>query len=599
MTATEKEVERIPLIAGDAAQTIPGVLFNRARRYGDREHFHYFQDGAWQSKSWNDTAEGVIRIACGLLEAGLKQGDHVALISEDRIEWIYCDWAIMAIGGVTVPIYPSCTPDVVGYICRDSGSVLGIASGDELAAKVPLSAPLTQKVVMEREIAGWLDREPSPQLRAEVTSRLASLQPQQIATVIYTSGTTGEPKGVMLTHANFVESARASVQVIPIDESDVVLAWMPFSHVFGRMDEIFLETFAGSTVWLGRGMNHVAEDIAAVRPTLMCGVPRVFEKMHRAVYDQVAELSSVKRAMFHWAMGVGARRLHGEGGPLTELQAGLADRLVFKALAAKLTGGRLRCFVSGGAPLNEKVEEFFWILGVKILQGWGMTESTSGATTNSETQHRYRTVGLPIPGSEVKIAADGEILLRGPGVMVGYKNKPEATATTIVDGWLHTGDIGTLDSDGFLTITDRKKDLIKTSGGKYVAPLPIEAELAADRYVKAALVVGDARPYVVALLVPDWEALARDHDFKGDPVKLATDGRIRAYFEPKLAAVNRTRASFETVKYFALLPRDYTEADGELTPSLKPRRRAIQENFKAVIDEMYTRARPTQAGQDS
>ncbi|HEY7960174.1 MAG TPA: AMP-binding protein, partial [Sphingomicrobium sp.] len=257
------------------------------------------------------------------------------------------------------------------------------------------------------------------------------------------------------------------------------------------------------------------------------------------------------------------------------------------SLRRRLTGGRLRFFISGGAPLNEKVEEFFWSIGVKILQGWGLTETTSGVTSNTEEEHRYRTVGKALPGTKIRIEADGEILVKGPGVMLGYKNRPEATAEMISDGWLKTGDMGFVDNDGFLTITDRKKDLLKTSGGKYVAPLPIESQLDSDRYVKASLVVGDERPYVVALIVPDWEALRADLGLQGEQSTLVNDADLRARFSKILDEVNKGQASFETVKYFALLSRDFTEAEGELTPTLKKKRRAILEHFNTQIEAMY------------
>jgi long-chain acyl-CoA synthetase len=270
------------------------------------------------------------------------------------------------------------------------------------------------------------------------------------------------------------------------------------------------------------------------------------------------------------------------------LRVAIAERLVLASLRKRLTGGRLRFFISGGAPLNEKVEEFFWSIGVKILQGWGLTEATSGVTSNTEEEHRYRTVGKALPRTLIRIENDGEILVSGPGVMLGYKNKPEATAEMIGDGWLKTGDMGFLDGDGFLTITDRKKDLIKTSGGKYVAPLPIESQLENDRYIKASLVVGDQRPYVVALIVPDWEALRADAGLEGDPAGLVDDAGLRARLSKTVDEVNQGLASFETVKYFTVLARDFSEAEGELTPTLKKKRRVITQHFGDQIDAMYT-----------
>jgi long-chain acyl-CoA synthetase len=319
----------------------------------------------------------------------------------------------------------------------------------------------------------------------------------------------------------------------------------------------------------------------------MLGVPRVFEKVYESVHEQAAKQSVLKRAIFRWALGIGAARLRGTPGPWMRLRVRVAERLVLAPMRERLTGGRLRFFISGGAPLNEKVEEFFWAIGVKILQGWGLTESTSGATSNTEEVHRYRTVGVPMPGTRIGIAQDGEILISGPGVMSGYKGRPEATADVIVDGWLKTGDMGFIDQDGFLTITDRKKDLIKTSGGKYVAPLPLESQLESNPLVKSSLVVGDQRPYVVALIVPDWHALEAEAGVTGKPEQLINDPALIARYAAIVDTLNQGLASFESVKYFSLLARDFSEAEGELTPTLKKKRRVITQHFEDQIEAMY------------
>jgi long-chain acyl-CoA synthetase len=309
------------------------------------------------------------------------------------------------------------------------------------------------------------------------------------------------------------------------------------------------------------------------------------------VHDQVSRKSALQRALFWWALRVGAQRMAPDGGPGVRLWVRLADRLVLDSLRRRLTGGRLRFFISGGAPLNEKVEQFFWALGVKILQGWGMTETTSGATSNSETLHRYRSVGPPLPGLELKLADDGEILVRGPIVTSGYYNLPQATAQVLsADGWLSTGDMGFL-ADGFLTITDRKKDLIKTSGGKYIAPLPIEARLQAERALKAALVIGNERPYAVALIVPDWDAVRSQLGIAGMPAELKKDPRVRGLFQELVDQCNRDLASFESIKRFALLERDFAENLDELTPTLKPKRKVIGEHFAAEIEALYSASR--------
>jgi long-chain acyl-CoA synthetase len=570
---------------GTSEETIPGVLFKRVGRFGSRVYVNHFRDGVWQTVTWAEMGEMVTRAASGLVEAGLERGQRVALIAPNRLEWMIADWGIQAAGGITVPIYPTSTSRVVQYICRDADAVIGIAAGDELAAKLPEGM---RTVDIDGELQAWLAAEHSQAVRSEVAIRREALRPEDIATFIYTSGTTGDPKGVELTHGNFVDMAGPCCEVFPVTEADVELNWMPLSHVYERMSGTFILMYAGGTTWLSRGQEHLIEDLSIARPTLMCGVPRLWEKVYDSVSDGVRHSSAIKRTLFRWSLDVGRRRLAGTGGPLNRLEHRVADRLVLHPLRTKLTGGRLRCFVSGGAPLNEKVEEFFWLLGVQLLQGYGLTESTSGCTTNTQAEHRYRTVGKAIPGTQIRIAEDGEVLVKGPCVMRGYHDNPQKTAEALTpDGWLMTGDLGFLDSEGYLSITDRKKDLIKTSGGKYVAPLPIEAQLENDRYVKSVIVVGEQRPYCVALIVPDWQALAVDEGFQGDPEKLCQDPALRAFFEPRVNAVNRDLASYETVKYFALLARDFDEAHDELTPSTKIKRRVIAEHNRDVIDSMY------------
>lgn len=372
-----------------------------------------------------------------------------------------------------------------------------------------------------------------------------------------------------------------------MSERDTILSFPPYAHVMERVDGIFVPSTAGCSIWLARGLSTLTEDIQAARPTVMLSVPRVFEIIHQAVYDQIAKQSPFRRAVFRWAISAGVQRLQEPQRLLARADAWLADLLVLNALRRRLTGGRLRFFISGGAPLNERVEKFFWAIGVKILQGYGLTESTGGVTSNTEILHRYGTVGVPVPGIEVQVARDGEILVRGPAVMAGYNDRPSETTQAIVDGWLRTGDIGHLDSDGFLMITDRKKDLIKTSGGEYVTPLPIESELQKHRYIKQAVVIGESRPYVVALLVPDWKALAADHRFLGQPAELANDERVRVFFQRLVDECNATLTRIEAIKRFALLERDLSEDRDELTPTLKPKRRVIAEHFDDLVQEMY------------
>jgi long-chain acyl-CoA synthetase len=588
MTSPSPALMQAAAPRGAARQTIPGVFFERARLHGARAYLHYFRADQWQTVSWAQTAERALRIAAGLVKAGLRPGESVALMAPNCPEWLYCDLAIMAAGGITVPIYPTLAQKAVGYIAADCRCRLAFAAGPEAASKLKSQNHPVEIFRLDQEVAQWLESAPGGDVKSELTARLEALDPEGVATIIYTSGTSGDPKGVVLTHRHFVDSARSCLEVFSIGPDDVILSYLPYSHVMERVDGIFVPTSAGASIWLARSLDTLVDDIQKARPTIMLGVPRVFEKVYEAVNDQVRKQSILKRGMFRWAVAVGAEQSRGGWLPGIESRAAIANGLVLQGLRKRLTGGRLRFFISGGAPLNEKVEEFFWALGVKILQGWGLTEATSGVTSNTEQEHRYRTVGLPLPGTEVRIAHDGEIEVRGPGVMAGYLNQPAATAETIVDGWLQTGDMGFLDNDGFLTITDRKKDLIKTSGGKYVAPLPIESQIENDRFVKSSLVVGDGRPYVVALIVPDWQALAADMGLDSEPATLAADSRVCARFAAVVASVNQGLASFESVKYFALLPRDFSEAKDELTPSLKKKRRVIARHFEEVVEDLYS-----------
>jgi long-chain acyl-CoA synthetase len=451
-------------------------------------------------------------------------------------------------------------------------------------------------VTFEPDLHRWLQREPPAAEVEELERRAARLDGEDLATIVYTSGTTGESKGVLLAHRNVVDMAASDLRAFRLGADDVLLSVLPYSHVFERLSAVFNVVSAGAQLWVSRGLDHLAEDIAEVRPTVMIGVPRLFEKVHDRVLRQVAAQPRLRRALFAWALDAGRRHARVPyPGAATRIQRRLADRLVLAGVRRRLTGGRLRFFISGGAPLSEEVEEFFWALGIRLLQGWGMTELTSAATSNTETEHRFGTVGRPLPGIELRTAADGEILARGPGVMLGYHRRSRLTAAALEDGWLRTGDVGMLDG-GYLRITDRKKDLIKTAGGKYVAPQPLESRLQEAREIEWALVVGDERPFVTALVVPDWEALRELHGIDGDPDALVADPRVRSIVQARIDVLNRKLAGFESVRGFALLPNPFSEANGELTPTLKPKRRVIVRRYREVIDAMYEAARVAHGG---
>jgi len=558
--------------------TTVGVFFRQAARFGDRPLVHYrASEPSWKVATWADMKRSVLAVASALVEAGVKAGDSVVLISENRVEWIYCDIAIQSVGAITVPIYPSSPPELAQKIASDSGAVLAIASGEKLAGKLVTTASLQRVARIDTDVAQWVTQE--PQRVVEVRSRLEAIKPDDVCTIVYTSGTTGEPKGAELAHRNLVDISRAILKVFPLSPDDSTLSFLPFSHVFERINGLFIGMLFGGQAWISRGTDHLAEELGEVQPTVMNSVPRVYEKMHAAVMARVREAPAVRRVLFSWAVGVGTRFAHESNpGPMLRWQHQVADRLVLAALRRRLTGGRLRFFISGGAALAREIEEFFWAIGVPILNGWGMTEVSSGACSNTLSAHRFLTVGKPFPGVELKIAADGEILVKSPGNMIGYHNNPAATAEMIKDGWVYSGDIGELDPDGFLRITDRKKALFKTAVGKYVAPQPLEFELMRDHLIERAVVVGEGKPYVTALIVPDWDAARKEG---------LDENGLRANIQKAVDAANAGHGNWEAIQYFELLPHDFSEADGELSLKLDVKRKVVQEHYKQQIESMY------------
>jgi len=498
----------------------------------------------------------------------------VVLIGENSLPWLYCDFGIQAVGAITVPIYPNSTAEIARKIVDNSGAMYAIAADEKLAAKLSVRTI----ALMDDQVAGWVAHGATQ--AAEIASRLSRIQPDDLCTIVYTSGTTGDPKGVELAHRNLVDLSNAAVKVHPISDSDSALSFLPYSHVFERINDIFVGMVYGGQAWISRGQEHLSEELHEIQPTVMCSVPRMYEKMYAVVNSRVRAASPTRQRLFRWALGVGKRHFHAAGrpAPLLALQHRVADRLVLKALRRTLTGGRLRFFISGGAALSREVEEFFWAIGVPILNGWGMTETSSGVCSNTLNEHRFLTVGKPFPGVEIKIAGDGEILVKGPGNMLGYHKNPDATAEMLRDGWIYTGDIGEFDGDGFLKITDRKKSLFKTAGGKYIAPIALEQALAVNPLVVRAVAIGDGKPYVTALVVPDWaEAKKQGLDEKA----------VQASIQKTVDEANEHVGRWETIKYFTLLPRDFTEEAGELSLKLDVKRKVVAERYREQIEAMY------------
>ena len=555
-------------------RTTVGVFFRQAAKYGDRALFHHLEGETWKTASWNDFARDLQAVGSGLVDAGVKPGDCVVLIGDNRLEWLLCDFAIQAIGAVTVPIYPNSTAEIAAKIIENSEAVYGIAADEKAASKLNVKTLAR----MDVDVADWIRR--GPNQTAEIASRLAAIQPDDLCTIVYTSGTTGDPKGVELAHRCVADISKSAASVHPVGDTDVALSFLPWAHVFGRINDIFVGMVFGGQMWISRGVDHLAADLQDVQPTVMCSVPRMYEKMYAVVNSRVREAGSTRQRLFRWAIGVGKRHFHAGGrpGPLLALQHRLADRLVLSALRKTLTGGKLRFFVSGGAALSREVEEFFWAIGVPIVNGWGMTELASGVCSNTLHAHKFLTVGKPFPGVEIKIADDGEILVKGPGNMLGYHRNPGATAETMKDGWVYTGDIGEIDAEGFLKITDRKKSLFKTAQGKYIAPVQLEHLLANNPLVLRAVAIGDGRPYVTALVVPDWDAAKRQ----------GLDRQaVNASIQRTVDEMNPQLGRWEQIKYFTLLDHDFTEESGELSLKLDVKRKVVTEHFSEQIEAMY------------
>jgi long-chain acyl-CoA synthetase len=557
-------------------------------------------EGDWREVSWHDADERVRAYANGLLARGVRKGDPFAILARNTLDWALIDFALARIGAVGVPVYASSSERDVGYVLSHSEAV-GIACEDaaQLAKVEAVSAELTslQHVLTYHDLDGLAahGRDFAAANPTALDDASTAIGENDLYTIIYTSGTTGPPKGCMLTHRNYY----AMVSVVDEMDSyyrddDLMLLYLPLAHNYGRF-MLLLGAYVGFSIALLADPLRVGDALLQVRPTLLPSVPRVYEKIHAAAQASFDEATGVKRRLIDWALPIGQEvsRLEGEGKPVPaglKARHRLADRLVFSKVRARL-GGRLRIPGSGGAPLARDIAEFFDAVGIRIVEGYGLTECTTACTTNRPDLYRFGTVGPPLPGFEIAIADDGEILVRSETVFQGYFKDEEATAAVLTpDGWLRTGDIGELDADGFLRITDRKKDILVTAGGKNVAPQNIENDLKTSKYVSQALVVGDKRPYIAALVTLDpdeigrWAAAA---GVEGDIASLAGHERVRELLQGVVDGANAELSRFEQVKRFAILPRDFTMADGEITPTLKLRRRAVIDHFEGEIEALY------------
>jgi long-chain acyl-CoA synthetase len=556
-------------------------------------------------------------LAVGLWSLGLAKGDRTLVLAESRPDWLVVDFAALMCGGVTTPVYPTLAADQIGFILGDCEARLAVCSTPQQLEKLlavahtapaltaivvmdpPATLPTHDRVVvvtLDDVIAKGrreLDADPGAGQRlAETTRQVAA---SDLATLIYTSGTTGTPKGVMLTHDNLMSNLRDIRQVLALSDDDVALSFLPLCHTFERMVACVYLSYGTSMVF-AESNDTLARDLLQVRPTVMTAVPRVFEKFQARILERGAALSGIQRLLFTWAMGVARERgrLLPEGKPLSlamRVASALAERLVFVKVRAGL-GGRFRFVVSGSAPLVTDVGRFFYGLGLPIIEGYGLTETSPVLTVTPHRAVRFGAVGLPLPGVRLKIADDGEILAQGRNVMLGYYHRPEETAEALRDGWFHTGDIGSIDADGYLHITDRKKELLVTSGGKKIAPQPIEGLLRAHPLVSEAVLVGEQRHFPAVLLVPDFAALAHELQIERPASDAAAAAIVQRAdvverYAGVVAQVNAGLAQFEQMKQFRLLPREFSMATGELTPTLKVKRRVIETMYRDVIDDIY------------
>jgi long-chain acyl-CoA synthetase len=597
------------------ARSVPDLLLQRIAASPGAQAFLTPEGGGWKSWTWQQFGERVRNVACGLRALGLAEEDRVAILAGTRLDWIVADAGLLCAGGATSTIYPSSTAEEAAYILQDSGARFVFAeNGDQVMKLVSKRAELAAIVkvisfdpspdhggwVMSLEALEKLGAQAHEKAPGEYERIAKAIGPQALATLIYTSGTTGKPKGVELVHDCWLYESQAVEELNLLRPEDVQFLWLPLSHVFGKVLQVSQFRLGFITAVDGR-VDKLMETMGQIRPTFVAAVPRIFEKVYNKVIGGAKASGGIKWQMFQWAVETGkqynAEVFAGRSpGLFLSAQRALADKLVYAKLKDRF-GGRLRFFVSGSAPLSRQMSEFFYAMGILICEGYGLTESSAASCVNVPSKFRFGTVGAPMPGTEVRIAKeDGEILIKGRGIMRGYRGLAGATAESL-DGerWLHTGDIGEIDPDGFVRITDRKKDLIKTSVGKYVAPQDLEGRFKAIcPYVSQIVVHGNNRNFVTALITVDPEAItawAKDA-LPGvtDYARIATDEKTKALMKPFVDQLNAGLANYERIGKFALLPQDLTLEAGELTPSLKVKRKVVEAKYKAVLDSFYSSA---------
>ena len=596
-----------------ADDTLAKLFWSRVERSSSRPAHQFKQGGTWQTRTWREVGEIVREVALGLIALGRQKGETVALLSASRAEWVQADFAIFSAGCVTVPVYPSYPPDLVAYVIKDSGArTVFVEDAGQLAKvleardRIPqlehivvisgYEATQPPKAVMTWETLRRMGRDGADAHKSTLAERVGTTGPEDIASIVYTSGTTGPPKGVVQTHGNHVAALAASREATPVEEGWVHLLFLPLAHSFARL-ESFLGVAHGLTTAFAENMDKIRDNLVETRPHFICSVPRVFEKVYAGVLAAAQAGSPIKRKIFQWAVSVGrdVSRHQQRGQPVPtglEIKRRIAHALVFSKLHARL-GGRLQWAVSGGAPLSRDIAEFFHAAGILLLEGYGLTETCPALTFNRPDRFKFGSVGQALAGVTLKIAPDGEILARGANVAIrGYFKQPEATREVFEpEGWFHTGDIGRVDEDGFLFITDRKKDLIVTAGGMNIAPQNIENLLKADPFISQVMVHGDRRPYPVALITLNPDELAKFAREQGvlttDAAALVRHPRVVERVSRTVEEKNTNLQSYAKIKKFSILPIDFTLEGGELTPTLKVKRKVVSEKYRKELEGLY------------
>jgi len=588
---------------GTNSKTVADLLPRAAEQYGSKVAVRYKEGDRWVGKTFGEVREIVRPLAFGLVTLGVEKGDRVAILGNTRPEWTYFDFAALSIGATVVPIYQTNSPEECRYVLDNSDSKVVVVEDAEQLEKVRAVRDqlpqLEQIVLMTGSAEDAISMEDLAAKGAggdDATwaTLYQAVTAEDICTFIYTSGTTGPPKGCIISHGNYRAMLNMVNGVSVIEDEDLAYLYLPLAHSFALLIQFGTFDLGTTLAYWERDPLKILPNLAELKPTYFPSVPRIFEKIYTAATSGIEKEGGLKKAIFNWAIKVGekmraAERSGRQPGFLLQRQYAFADKQVLSKIR-NLFGGRIRLAVSGAAPINPEILRFFDAAGVLVLEGWGMTETSTAATISTPEDFKVGTIGKPFPGCEVKIAEDGEILVKGPNVFQGYHKNPEATAETIVDGWLHTGDIGKIEPDGFIKITGRKKDIIITAGGKNITPANLEAEIKQHPLVSQCVVVGDRRPYLVALVTLDPEEAvkyAQEHDLPEDPAQLAQNTDVKAAIEAHVDKINQNFARVEQVKKIAILPHDLSQESGELTPTLKVKRAVVAQKHEDAIEQLY------------